>query len=105
MMTNKDLLDLLAFEQANGLKDVEILSDTEVEPKAHFVMVKLYYQNEDLTIPFIKYDGEYWLFPPCDWQGWTPDTPAEIDQIDWRVNDSSHIGTIFSGLPRLITTI
>lgn len=107
MMTNKDLFDLLSFEVENGLKTVGIIQDVELGDGAHFLRAELTYDyGEDsidtIVVPFIKYDGEDWLFTPWDWQASDFVTsPAEITDIDWRVNDTARHGIMYNGLPRL----
>lgn len=107
MMTNKDLLDLLSFELGNGLRTVEIIQDVEVGEGAHFLRAELTYDYGDddentIVVPFIKYDGEDWLFTPWNWRASDFVTePAEITDIDWRVNDTTRLGIMYNGLPRL----
>lgn len=100
-MTNEKLLSLLSFEQ--GLESVRIISDTEVEPFAHHIVAELRYGDDyPLTLPFIWYEAEDWLFTPWDWQGYPSTSPDDIEDIDWRVNDTRDKAIILNGLPRLL---
>ncbi|MDE5807513.1 MAG: hypothetical protein K2H76_05300, partial [Muribaculaceae bacterium] len=98
-MTNEELFDLLSFE--NDLESVEIVSETELGETASFILARLFYPGEELTVPFIHYEGKDWIFTPSDWQGRLPTDASEIDTIEWRVDNTETEGVIFEGLPLL----
>lgn len=98
-MTQKELFDLLSFE--TELKQVQIVSQTELKNDATFIIADLGYDGETMRVPFIHYAGNNWLFTPWDWQGWLPSDPSEIEKIDWMVNDTGIEALMFDGLPCL----
>lgn len=99
-MTNDQLKDLLDFEEP--LTSAEILKEYECADSATFIVARLQYPDgATMTVPFVHFAGEDWLFTPCDWQDWTPDNPEDIDKITWRVDDTETEGVMFMGLPRL----
>jgi len=100
IMTSEELYNLLSFVE--NLDSVEILSEIECNYNATFIVAMLTYDdNSTMTIPFIHYEGEDWIFTPYDWQGFLPYSTDEIGQITWRVNDTEHEAIIFDGLPML----
>lgn len=54
-----------------------------------------------MTVPFVWYVGEEWLFTPWDWQSYPSNEPEDIESIKWRVNDTNKAGIILNGLPRI----
>lgn len=104
MITKNDLLDRLFFEE--NLLDVEILEQKEIEEGAFFVMARLEFNDAAvdryMTLPFVLYDNEDWIFTPCDWQDDFSNITADaIPEIEWRVNNTEQQGFIIDGLPRL----
>lgn len=103
-MTNDQLRDLLDFEEP--LESVEIIKEYECPSTATFIVARLQYPDgATMTVPFVHFAGEDWLFTPCDWQSWTPTTPEDIDKITWRVDDTETEGVMFMGLPRLLPMV
>ena len=102
-MTNQELRDLLDFEEP--LKSVEIISEYDCADTATFIVARLQYPDETLTVPFVHYAGQDWLFTPCDWQSWVPTAPEDIDKIIWRVDDTETEGIMLNGLPRLAPSV
>lgn len=98
-MTTTELFDLLSFE--SGLNAVSIISQTELKDNATFIVATLEYAGQTLTVPFIHYSGEDFIFTPSDWQGYTPKSPDDIEDVEWRVNDTSHTAIMLGGLPRI----
>lgn len=99
-MTNERLLELLSFEES--VKSVEIKSQQELHGNATFIIADLDCGKDGIfTIPIIHYEGEDWVFTPNDWQGRVPETPEEIDSIDWYANALGKEGIILNGLPCL----
>ena len=97
-MTNDRLLQLLSFDGA--LQSVEIINEVEVGDGL-FITAQLNYPDEQMTVPFVYFEGSEWIFTPSDWQGVLPQTPEDIDTITWRVNNTEQEGIILDGLPRL----
>lgn len=105
MITKNELLDRLYF--IGNLVDAEIIEQNEVERGASFVLAELEFDEDAveryMTLPFVIYDNETWVFTPWDWQGDFHDMTIEaIPNIKWRINDSEKDGLIFNGLPRLL---
>lgn len=98
-MTNEELLSLLDFEQ--DLQSVAITNEEPLKNGAHFVVAVLTFRDDTMTVPFVYYAGEDWIFTPWDWQSWLPSTPEEIAEIKWRVDDTETEGVIFDGQPML----
>ncbi|WP_298110491.1 hypothetical protein [uncultured Bacteroides sp.] len=100
-MTIEILSKLFSFD--SNIQHVEIISDTEVEERAHHIVAKLTLADgTSMVLPFIWYDGEEWLLTPWDWQSEPSTSINDIDSITWRVNDSEKEATIVNGLPRLL---
>lgn len=94
------LLEILSFEE--GLEDVYILAKEELKNGATFYLCSLIYAGgKEMNVSFVHYDGQDWIFTPCDWQGFMPIYADDIEKIDWRVNDTDHKGMMFAGLPML----
>lgn len=107
-MTNSELLYLLSFEPS--LESVEILKQEELEHDATFVVAKLqaklHYPEQvvetEMTVPFVHYTGQDWIFTPWDWDdGALATTPEEIPETKWRVDDTEIEAIMFCGLPML----
>jgi Predicted transcription factor, homolog of eukaryotic MBF1 len=103
MITKFDLLDRLFFEE--NLLDAEILEQKEIEQGVSFVMARLEFDDaieRYMTLPFVVYDNEDWIFTPWDWQDDFSNITADaIPDIRWRINNSEKEGIIFDGVPRL----
>lgn len=69
---------------------------------AELLLVEYEAQTEqecDCKFSAVRYsDGT--TFTLDDWQDTRPETPNEIDEYRWRIEDTPHIGIIMSGLPR-----
>lgn len=98
-MTSEELLSLLDFEKA--LQAVEILSQTDLGNGATFIVAKLHYSDDFMTVSFVHYDGKEWIFTPQDWQEWMPETPEEITEINWRIDDTETYAVLLDGVPAL----
>lgn len=104
-MTNQELLDRLSFDEA--ISGVEILKEEHPESGVTFVVAEI--QTDTLgamIVPFIIPDNEDWIFTPWDWQDGQFTANYHIDDVqdvEWRVNDTNQIGYIVNGLPRLLT--
>lgn len=104
-MTNDQLLDLLSFEE--NLQSVTINSEKELNDNATFIVATLHFNDgldvaeTEMTVPFVHYAGQDWIFTPWDWQGWLPETPEDVDRIEWCVDDSDVQALMFNGLPML----
>lgn len=99
-MTTDKLLDLLAFQI--DLDTAEIIKEDELTNSATFLVANLTFDNGyTMTVPFVYYPDNDWIFTPCDWQGWLPMSADDIDKIGWRVNDTDTEGVMFDGLPML----
>lgn len=99
-MTNEQLFDLLSFDE--NIADVEIIQDEAIKYNATFVEANLILENGDtMVVPFVYYEGNDWIFTPCDWQGRLPKSAEEIDSINWRVNDTDTEAIMYDGLPML----
>lgn len=95
-MTNNDLINLLSFDA--DLQDAEIISTKELDNGAMLIIARLYYPNGEMTVPFIHYDGEDWIFTPHDWQ--QPGINATpVAEIEWRINDTDTAGIMLNGQP------
>ena len=98
-MTNEYLQALLDFEE--DLNFVEIISKQEIKHNGMFIFARLDYGKTAMTVPFVYYAGQDWLFTPRDWQGKLPESVEEIPDTEWRVNDTGVEGVIFDGVPML----
>ena len=98
-MTNEQLFDLLSFE--DGLQAVEIISQEGTKNDCLFIRARLFYGDGEMTVSFVHYANLDWIFTPCDWQGKQPETIEEIEDIEWRVDDTETEGILFDGLPML----
>lgn len=98
----KKLFEIInSFE--GQLISVDIISDTEIEEKAHHIVAELKYNDGNvMQVPFIWYEGEDFIFTPWDWQGYNPLEADAIEDIRWRVNATEQVGIMLNGLPRLI---
>lgn len=97
-MTTNDLISLLSFEA--DLQDAEIISTTELNNGATLIVARLCYTGGEMTVPFIHYNGEDWIFTPRDWQ--QPGIDATpVDEIEWRVNDTDIAGIMLNGQPHI----
>ena len=102
-MTNQQLLDRLAFDEA--ISGVEILKEAQPEPGMAFVVASV---NTDtlgtIIVPFVIPDNEDCIFTPRDWQaGYTANfTLADVMGVDWRVDDTDQEAIILNGLPRTL---
>ena len=102
VLNNEDLKGLLSFEDKNGLQSVHINKQYKIEEKGIFISAELFYNDEfSMTVPFVWYVGEEWLFTPWDWQSYPSNEPEDIESIKWRVNDTDKAGIILNGLPRI----
>lgn len=100
-MTIDILSEILSFD--SNIQQIEIISDTEVEERAHHIVAKLTLADgTSMVLPFIWYDSEEWILTPWDWQAEPSTSINDIDSITWRVNDSEKKATIVNGLPRLL---
>lgn len=100
-MTINILSELLSFD--SNIHQIEIISDNEVEERAHHIVAKLTLADgTSMVLPFIWYDSEEWILTPWDWQSEPSTSINDIDSITWRVNDSEKKATIVNGLPRLL---
>lgn len=98
---NNELLKIrLSFEP--DLNTVEIIDCIEVEPETFFIRAKLGYPDQEMIVAFVFYESEDILFTPWDWRGDMPESPEDIENIEWRVDNSTIQGINFNGLPRLL---
>lgn len=97
----KQLFNIIKTFEEN-LIAVRILSDTEVEEKAHHIVAELKYKDIVITIPLIWYEGEDYIFTPWDWRDYNPLEADAIEDIQWRLNGTEKSCIILNGLPRLI---
>ena len=99
MITKFDLLDRLFFEE--NLLDAEILEQKEIEQGVSFVMARLEFDDaieRYMTLPFVVYDNEDWIFTPWDWQDDFSNITADaIPDIRWRINNSEKKGSYLTG--------
>lgn len=97
-----ELLGILTgFEK--DLYDVEIIQMWDINDDADFILAKLEYEDDDYTVPIIHIRGKEWVFTPRDWQGYMPTNPDEIEEVQWRVNNTETEGIIIDGMPRIIS--
>lgn len=90
--TNPDSVDIIYAEDCG----------TEDYPNndcAYLVTVDLHYPEDTYRIPVIYYPATEIVFLPCDWQGWLPDTPEDIERIDWYLIGTEVKAINFNGLP------
>lgn len=100
-MENRLFNIIKTFEE--NLIAVRILSDTEIEEKAHHIAAELKYNDGNvMTVPFIWYEGDDYIFTPWDWQDCNPLEADAIEDIQWRLNGTEKSCVILNGLPRLI---
>lgn len=98
----KKLFELIDSFEAQ-LISLDIISDTKIEEKAHHIVAELKYNDGNvMSVPFIWYEGEDFIFTPWDWQDYNPLEAAAIEDIRWRVNDTEIEGVMLNGLPRLL---
>lgn len=100
-MTNQIIYN--ALSSIEGLESATILKEVALNEGATFAVVDLNINRESFTIPVIHYEGDDTIFTPCDWQGYVPTEPDEIEEIEWRVNDTSHTAIMLGGLPRIFS--
>lgn len=98
--------NLLAhISETEYLLDAEIISESNLDNDATFVIAKISFEPgmeiEDMIIPFVYYPGSDILFSPCDWQGELPKNPDEISKCEWRLDVSEVEAVMFDGLPML----
>lgn len=104
-MTNQELLSRLSFDEA--ISGAKILKEEHPESGVTFVVAEV--QTDALgamIIPFIIPDNEDWIFTPWDWQDGLLTanfTLDDVQDIEWRVNNTNQIGYVINGLPRLLT--
>ena len=55
-----------------------------------------------MSVPFIWYEGDDFIFTPRDWQACNPLEADAIEGIPWRINDTEIPAIILNGLPRLL---
>lgn len=99
-MNNDFLKNRLSFEP--DLNTVEIIDCIEVEPEVYFIRAKLVYPDQEMIVDFVYYESDDILFTPWDWQGDMPELPEDIENIEWRVDNSTILGINLNGLPRLL---
>lgn len=89
-----------AFEAELG--ELTILEAERIGHGGWFFNCRLFYEDGmKMDVPFVYYEGNDWVFTPCDWQGKLPGKADEIDTIGWRVDDTETEGIIFDGQPVL----
>lgn len=100
-MTNADLLTLLSFDQ--GIESVNIISEVALKDDATFILAELQLTDGSMTVPFVHYKGEDWLFTPSDWQEpWFANaTPSDVEGITWRINDTDTEAMMLGDQPRI----
>jgi DNA-binding XRE family transcriptional regulator len=98
-LDEEDLTNLLGFEP--GIYDVKIIKTFAINDEADFIVAELMFEDDEMVVSFIHYRGKEWLFTPQDWQGYMPESPDEIGEIKWRVNNTEQEGILFNGVPRL----
>lgn len=91
-----------AYESDSDLETLTILNAEKLSYGGWFYNCRLIYTDGMMMeVPFVHYEGEDWIFTPCDWQGKLPAFASDIDKIDWRVDDTDTEGIIFEGQPML----
>ena len=96
------LLDIMKSLDEN-IVSLDIISDTEIEEKVHHIVAELKYNDGNvMSVPFIWYEGEDFIFTPWDWQDYNPLEADAIEDIRWRVNATEKEGVMLNGLPRLV---
>ncbi|MDE5886441.1 MAG: helix-turn-helix domain-containing protein [Muribaculaceae bacterium] len=97
------MLYMIVSSFEGDLEEIMILHDERLDYGGWFFNCRLFYNDGiKMDIPFVYYDGNEWLFTPCDWQsGNLPTEAKNIDNIDWRVDDTETEGIIFEGQPML----
>lgn len=98
-VTPDKLNRLFSFEE--NLESVKVKKEFQLGNNAVMLVCVLDYPEFSMTVPVIYYEGKDWIFTPCDWQSVLPETPEEIGNIDWRINDTETEAVIFNGLPML----
>lgn len=97
-----ELLGILTgFEK--DLYDLQIIQMWDINDDADFILAKLEYEDDDIIVPLIHIRGEEWVFTPWDWQGYIPKSPDEIEQTEWRVNNTETECVMIDGMPRIIS--
>lgn len=98
---NNELLKIrLSFEP--DLNTVEIIDCIELDPGTYFIRATLGYPDQEMIVAFVYYQSDDILFTPWDWQGDMPESPEEIENIEWRVDNSTIRGINLNGLPSLL---
>lgn len=97
------MLYMIVSSFEDDLEEIMILSDEGLDYGGWFFSCRLFYNDGmKMDVPFVYYEGNDWVFTPCDWQsGNLPTEAKEIGNINWRVDDTETEGIIFDGQPVL----
>lgn len=102
-METRNFIENALREMGEEFTELTINSESKIQ-EAMFVMTTIKYDAEwgpdGYNVPFIVYeDGG--VFMPRDWQGWMPEIPEEIEEIEWVSCPDKELAILFNGLPRI----
>ena len=97
---NSEELKRVLVADGEKVSNVKVLTEKEFNG-AVFVYASLQYEDCEMYVSFIIYDDGTW-FSPYDWHGYMPESPEDIEEIEWMIGATGRKAIMLNGLPRML---